>query len=592
MGGEARGGTQLAGSAGDAAAHGGRQSAGAAGSGGAAAAGASGSGAVAGASPTAGAAGTPVGGNAGAAGSGSPLGGNAGAAGVAGAAGAAGGATCGDGTQDPGEACDLGAANDDHASGSCPGTCRTNCECPACGDGVTDFVLGEQCDDLNLVDGDGCSASCRIEPIPSCGDGNLDIDQGEECDDGNTATGDGCDDVCQLEPVGQDCGDGSVDGIEKCDDNNLANGDGCNPTCNLTNTVTTLATGIVGDALAVDQDYLWIGGCTDVNVDPCHIQRVDIDDCLQNGNCTPTTVVGGSCGTLQDGNGTSAVVGCVGTLTTDGNTLWFGDQHTIRAVDLSTLDVTTIAGDPNLCAAIDGVGSSALFFDIRGLTYYDGFVYLLDGCEEVLRRFDPATGEVVTIAGQRIPSNLIPQTGPNQYQCQSGWDCTDGVPMDGQGSSAVFGSPRYMAADNAGNLYITDTNGELVRTYNTVTGWVGTLAGSTRGYVDGVGTAAQLDRPRGITSDGTSLYWAEQVESTVRQVVIKTAEVSTLVGVRGCAGTADGTGADASQDWSGNCSAAALSGLPQITTPFGGIAFHYPSQAIFLLESGRLRLIE
>ncbi|MFH0859452.1 MAG: DUF4215 domain-containing protein, partial [Patescibacteria group bacterium] len=58
-----------------------------------------------------------------------------------------------------------------------------------CGDNNLD--PGEQCDDGNIVDGDGCSSVCTIEtPSPFCGDGNTDL--GEDCDDGNIVDGDGC----------------------------------------------------------------------------------------------------------------------------------------------------------------------------------------------------------------------------------------------------------------------------------------------------------------------------------------------------------------------------------------------------------------
>lgn len=67
---------------------------------------------------------------------------------------------------------------------------------PVCGDGVLDE--GEQCDDGNNVDGDGCSAECTVESY--CGDGVL--DEGEECDDGNFVDGDGCSATCQMEGSG------------------------------------------------------------------------------------------------------------------------------------------------------------------------------------------------------------------------------------------------------------------------------------------------------------------------------------------------------------------------------------------------------
>ncbi len=62
-----------------------------------------------------------------------------------------------------------------------------------CGDGMVG--IGEQCDDMNTTAGDGCDASCQIEPI--CGDSML--QPTEQCDDGNTTAGDGCSATCQLE---------------------------------------------------------------------------------------------------------------------------------------------------------------------------------------------------------------------------------------------------------------------------------------------------------------------------------------------------------------------------------------------------------
>lgn len=64
---------------------------------------------------------------------------------------------------------------------------------PICSNNVRE--AGEECDDGNTNNGDGCDSSCQLEPF--CGDGN--IDSGEECDDGNTNNGDGCDAQCNLE---------------------------------------------------------------------------------------------------------------------------------------------------------------------------------------------------------------------------------------------------------------------------------------------------------------------------------------------------------------------------------------------------------
>jgi len=64
-----------------------------------------------------------------------------------------------------------------------------------CGNGVVEF--GEDCDDGNTVNGDGCSDECLIEKF--CGNGF--IEDSEECDDGNNDDGDGCSAKCTYELV-------------------------------------------------------------------------------------------------------------------------------------------------------------------------------------------------------------------------------------------------------------------------------------------------------------------------------------------------------------------------------------------------------
>ncbi len=58
----------------------------------------------------------------------------------------------------------------------------------------------EECDtDWLLGQYSYCSDQCTIEYVPYCGDGNL--DSGEECDDGNNVDGDGCSAQCTIETV-------------------------------------------------------------------------------------------------------------------------------------------------------------------------------------------------------------------------------------------------------------------------------------------------------------------------------------------------------------------------------------------------------
>jgi cysteine-rich repeat protein len=122
--------------------------------------------------------------------------------------------TCGNGVEDPDEACDDG--NDDNTD-----SCLDTCELASCGDGYVG--PGEGCDDGNTDDDDDCTNTCALA---SCGDGVL--QEPEQCDDGNGLDNDDCLDTCLL----ASCGDGYVhEGVEECDDANMANDDTCVEGC-------------------------------------------------------------------------------------------------------------------------------------------------------------------------------------------------------------------------------------------------------------------------------------------------------------------------------------------------------------------------
>ena len=75
---------------------------------------------------------------------------------------------------------------------------------------------------------------------------------------------------------------------------------------------------------------------------------------------------------------------------------------------------------------------------------------------------------------------------------------------------------------------------------------VTTLAGTgSSGSANGTGTSASFNNPRGITTDGTNLYVADQGNHLIRKIVISTGAVTTVAGT-GSSGSANGTGTSAS----------------------------------------------
>jgi cysteine-rich repeat protein len=84
--------------------------------------------------------------------------------------------------------------------------------CELCGNNSQD--AGEQCDDGNQIDCDGCDSDCTLST--SCGNGI--ICGLEQCDDGNTLDGDCCSSTCSFSEIDTSCDDGNFcTAVDRCD---------------------------------------------------------------------------------------------------------------------------------------------------------------------------------------------------------------------------------------------------------------------------------------------------------------------------------------------------------------------------------------
>ena len=91
-----------------------------------------------------------------------------------------------------GEQCDDGVNLATYWYNGTTRVCGPNCQWPPnCGNGIVDSLFGEQCDGTP-----DCGSNCLIGIL--CGNGKP--DPGEECDDGNTINRDGCSQFCKNEP--------------------------------------------------------------------------------------------------------------------------------------------------------------------------------------------------------------------------------------------------------------------------------------------------------------------------------------------------------------------------------------------------------
>ena len=171
--------------------------------------------------------------------------------------------------------------------------------------------------------------------------------------------------------------------------------------------------------------------------------------------------------------------------------------------------VTTLAGSETAGTA-DGVGTAASFSYIGGIAVYaTGNVYVTDSGNHKIRKITP-TGVVTTLAGGG----------------GSGYNGSGSV--DGTGTAASFNSPKGVAVDSIGNIYVADTGNNKIRKI-TPAGVVTTLAGSgAEGSTDGTGANSSFSWPSSVTVDSSgNVYVADSGNSKIR--IISPAGVVTTI---------------------------------------------------------------
>src|SRR5438477_252388 len=117
---------------------------------------------------------------------------------------------------------------------------------------------------------------------------------------------------------------------------------------------------------------------------------------------------------------------------------------------------------------------------------------------------------------------------------------------DGTGSAARFNLPSGVATDSSGNVYVADTYNHMIRKI-TPAGVVTTLAGlaGNLGSADGTGSAARFNFPSGVATDPSSNVYFPYTSLFRSAQSIDTPDATTPLAVAASIGSADGTGSDA-----------------------------------------------
>ena len=188
--------------------------------------------------------------------------------------------------------------------------------------------------------------------------------------------------------------------------------------------------------------------------------------------------------------------------------------------------VTTLAGSAGNFGTNDGTGGSARFYGPQGIAANaaGSLVYVADTASHTIRKVTSG-GAVTTLAGA---------------------GGTNGI-SDGSGRNGLFNYPQGVAVDISGNLYVADTWNHTIRKVSPA-GAVTTLAGFPGSYGDldsgGLGQGTNIARfycPSGVAVDTSgNVYVADTRNHSVRMVT-PAGVVTTIAGMSGTWGSADGT---------------------------------------------------
>jgi len=229
-------------------------------------------------------------------------------------------------------------------------------------------------------------------------------------------------------------------------------------------------------------------------------QGIDVDnngnvyvaDCSNNciRKITPdgnvTTLAGGTLGTAN-GTGTDAQFNNPYGIAVDnfGN-IFVSDKFNYRIQKITSAGVVSTFADP----------SNGLYIsEPLGITVdHDGNVFVAY----------PYIHTIVKINALGIPSIIAGGNGTGN--------------IDGAANVATFHSPVDLDVDNVGNIFVADLYNYRIRKI-APDGQVTTIAGSTQGFLDGIGNNTKFSAPYGITvTSNNEIFVADLVNHRIRKI--------------------------------------------------------------------------
>ncbi|MFM8550733.1 MAG: hypothetical protein ACKOCD_00195 [Nitrospiraceae bacterium] len=242
------------------------------------------------------------------------------------------------------------------------------------------------------------------------------------------------------------------------------------------------------------------------------------------------------------------------------NDLYICDSgsNRIRKVDHETGIITTVVGTGQFGFNGDGPALDVNLTYPAALTFdANDVLYIADTQAHRVRRYDPRTGQVTTIAGTwsaeddareqpLVARNLVVLSGDSigiDFSDDHGWlrpECSDGLDLsfyldDGRSAlDARLYDLVGIAVDAEGHVYVVDKGSNRVRKIDGRSGMISTIAGICRYGFDGdekPAVKAMLHAPEAVVFDPAgNMYISDTMNHRVRKIDKATGIITTVAG--------------------------------------------------------------
>jgi len=272
---------------------------------------------------------------------------------------------------------------------------------------------------------------------------------------------------------------------------------------------------------------------------------------------------------------------------TEGNRLFIADtnHHRIVITDLTTYEVLDIIGTGER-GYTEGAYDEATFDQPQGMELVDEMLYVADVNNHVIRAIDLSSRQVTTIAGSGVMGRTISGfnsvfSDPLYVALRSPWDVTIGVDnilyiamagthqiwqlnLEFNQMQAAVGNGREAQFNGTlanselaqpsglhwhqGLLYFADSESSTIRVASVFDNRVSVVSGTTQnnlfdsGDIDGQIGTSRLQHPLGVTGndDGSLIYIADTYNNKIKEFDSETGITTTLLGLAGNGGYRDG----------------------------------------------------